>query len=88
MIIPQWIVAVAFTLAVLASLLDMVFARHTSVKAFRLFEALILAIAASYYWEATITSSLPSTDLRYVWLALCTIIIAEIISRQSWGTKQ
>ena len=87
MIVDHWVVALAFTLACLASLLDMVFVRHNSVKAFRFFEALILAIASFYYWEAEIADSLPSTDLRVVWIALCTIIIAEIISRQSWGSK-
>ena len=87
MIVPQWIVATAFTLTVIASLLDVIWARTLSVKAFRLFEALTLGIAASYYWEATIYNVLPSTDLRVVWLALCIIIIAEVISRQSWGTK-
>jgi hypothetical protein len=87
MIVPQWMVAVAFSLTVIASILDAVFARHLSVKLFRFFQSLTLGIAASYYWQAALSNSLPSPDLRFVWLALSTIIIGEIISRQSWGTK-
>jgi len=45
-------------------------------------------MAAFYYWEAsTVVSGIPSINLRFVWLALCVVMIAEVISRQSWGSK-
>jgi hypothetical protein len=87
MIVPLSIVALSFTLACFASLLDMFYAHYVPIKAFRFFEGLILGMAAGYYWQAYNYNITPSAELRVVWVALCIVVIAEIISRQSWGTK-
>ena len=87
MTIPLVAVAVSFTIATLFCVADMAVARFWSIKAFRLFQSIICAIAASYYYDAMAHEVVPSINLRVVWIALCVVICAEIISRQSWGTK-
>lgn len=87
MIVPQVYVAASFSVVAIFCALDMMIAKAISVKVFRLFEGLIVSIAAWYYWEAFANNALPSQNLRFVWLALCIIMGAEIISRQSWGIK-
>jgi hypothetical protein len=88
MTVSLWVVASAWTIAALFALYDIIAAHKTSIKLFRFFEFGILLIAALYYWEATEMEQVPSADLRLVWIALCIIICAEIISRQPWGTRK
>jgi hypothetical protein len=87
MTIPLEAVAFAFTLAAIASTIDIFYAQYTPIKIFRFFEAFIMGMAAGYYWQAYQYNITPSAELRVVWIALCVVVIAEIISRQSWGTK-
>jgi hypothetical protein len=87
--VPLCAVAIAWTIAALFCAFDMLAAPRTSQKLFRLFEGCIMAMAALIYWDAAAKlEALPSTNLRFVWITLCIIICAEVISRQSWGSRR
>lgn len=88
MIIPLSGVAFAFSIVTAFCLFDMLKAKASSIKLFRLFEGVIVGFAAAYYWEAAYRNDIPSPNLRVVWIALCVILCAEVISRQSWGTRK
>ena len=86
--LPQYVVAISFTVAGLFGLYDMGVSKKSASKMFRLFEAAICFIAAFYYWVATLEATLPSPNLRYVWVSLCIILCSEVISRQDWGSRK
>lgn len=86
--IPAWAVSAAFGLAALFCLGDIIAAQGFSRKLFRFFQSMVCIMAAVYYLEAASKDAVPSPELRYVWIALCAIIIGEVISRQSWGGKR
>ena len=85
MIIPLPVVAVAFTLATIFCVIDMVMVRHLRRRSGRFFQGMIYAAAAYYYWIATINAALPSVEIRLVWLAISISVISEIISRWQFG---
>jgi hypothetical protein len=87
MIVPLYAVAVAFSLVVLFCLFDVLMVRPISIRLFRLIQGAVVGIAANYYWYAYISNTVPSSDLRIVWVVLCVVMMAEIVSRQSWGSK-
>jgi len=85
--VPLYVVGIAFTVAALFCVYDLLMAEKFSVKLFRLLEGTILSIAAFYYWRAAIYVEIPAVHLRVIWIALCVIICSEIIMRQSWGSQ-
>ena len=88
MLLPLWVVALFFLVVSLCAAYDAYITRHLTIRFFRVTQVAVSFIAAHYYWEAFQANlRLPSTDLRYVWVALCILMIGEIASRQSWGKK-
>ena len=85
MSIPLWLVAIAFTIACLFCIIDMVIAPGRSRKLFRFFQGIVCGFASNYYWEAFIYGTIPSASLRLVWVVLCIVIISEIVSRWPLG---
>ena len=81
--VPQIFVAIAFTIVVIFCIIDMVIVKHLRRRLGRFFQAVIYAGASFYYWWAMVNNTVPSVELRIVWLAVCATVISEIVSR--WG---
>ncbi len=89
MVIPLNVVALAFSVAAVFCGIDVILVRGGSRKLFRLFQGIVFAVAAFYYWD-TIGhhAQIPTTDLRVVWVSLCIVAVGEIISRWTVGGKR
>jgi hypothetical protein len=81
MTVPLEAVAVAFSIAAGICVIDIFIARIKPRRIIRLCESIILSLAAGYYIQAAVTNTVPSPDLRFLWLCLAAVIIAEVISR-------
>jgi uncharacterized membrane protein len=83
-VVPQYIVAIAFSMAALVIFADMLMVRATLRKMGRFCQGIIVTAAAYFYWVAEAHQTLPSQDLRIVWIALAISIGSEVISRWEW----
>jgi len=88
MIVPLWVVAIAFTVAVLFCVIDFFLAKNVHGKVLRSSQSIVLGFASFYYWQAAAFDTIPASDLRVVWISLCIVNCAEIISRWEFPKKR